>query len=204
MLAAGLTPMGVITQAVMVQAAIDVNGMGPAQKVHLADEIFAQQPNMLASILALSRMGVGMVELEVPLHILFVTFQAMKRSGHVWPIVSEDVQDRCMQRLTARARFNEGLPGDLANQVVQQFCDEHPERYLLAFVYGYLGDHGLLRVRTDAEKYLLMAALNLVECVSVRRTHLEVDRASGKDRVHVGIGGHDGKRQGGKAPAVRR
>lgn len=158
--------MGVITQAVMVQAAIDVNGMGPAQKVHLADEIFAQQPNLLASILTLSRMGVGMVELEVPLHILFVTFQAMKRSGHAWPVATEDLQDRCMQRLTARARFNDGLPGELADQVVQQFCDEHPERYLLAFVYGYLGEHELLRVRTDAEKYLLMAALNLVECVA--------------------------------------
>jgi len=158
--------MGVITQAVMVQAAIDVNGMDQAQKVSLAAEIFAQQPNMLASILALSRMGVGMEKLEVPLHILLVTFQAMKRSGRVWPIISEDLQDRCMQRLTARARFNEGLPGDLANQVVQQFCDEHPERYLLAFVYGYLGDHDLLRVRSDAEKYLLLAALNLAECVA--------------------------------------
>lgn len=39
--------------------------------------------------------------------------------------------------------------------------------YLLAFVYGYLGDHDLPRVRTDAEKYLLLAALNLVECVAV-------------------------------------
>ena len=158
--------MGVITQSVMVQADIDVNGMGPAQKVHLADEIFARQPNLLASVLALPRMGVGMVELEVPLHILFVTFQAMKRSGHAWPIVSEDLQDQCMQRLTARARFNEGLPDEPAKQVVQQFCDEHPERYLLAFVYGYLGEHDLLRVRTDAEKYLLMAALNLAECVA--------------------------------------
>jgi hypothetical protein len=158
--------MGVITQAVMVQADIDVSSMDPAQKVRLADEIFAKQPNLLASILALPRMGVGMVELEVPLHILFVTFQAMKRSGHAWPIVTEDLQDRCMQRLTARARFNDGLPGELADQVVQQFCDEHSERYLLAFVYGYLGDNDLLRVRTDAEKYLLMAALNLVECVA--------------------------------------
>jgi hypothetical protein len=165
-LATGLNAMGVIKQAVMVQADIDVNGMDPAQKVRLADEIFAKQPNLLASILALPRMGVGMVELEVPLHILFVTFQAMKRSGHAWPIVTEDLQDRCMQRLTARARFNDGLPGELANQVVQQFRDEHPERYLLAFVYGYLGDRDLLRVRTDAEKYLLMAALNLVECVA--------------------------------------
>lgn len=60
-----------------------------------------------------------------------------------------------MQRLTARARFNEGPPGDLANQVVQNFCDEHPERCLLVFVYGHLGDHDPLRVRTDAEKFLL-------------------------------------------------
>jgi hypothetical protein len=161
-----VTKMGVITQAVMVQAAIDVNAMAPARKVRLADEIFERQPNLLASILALHRMGVGMVELEVPLHILFVTFQAMKRSSHAWPVVSEDVQEACMQRLTARARFNEGLPEDLANQVTQQFCDEHPERYLLAFVYGHLGEHDLLRVRTDAEKYLLLAALNLVECVA--------------------------------------
>jgi hypothetical protein len=42
-----------------------------------------------------------------------------------------------MQRLTARMRFNEGLPEHLADQMVQQFCDEHRERYLLAFVYGY-------------------------------------------------------------------
>ena len=112
--------MGRITQAVMVQADIDVQRMGQADKVHLADEIFAQQPNLLASILVLPRMGVSMVELEVPLHILFVTFQAMKRSGHVWPIVSEDVQESCMQRLTARARFNEGLPADLVDQMVQQ------------------------------------------------------------------------------------
>lgn len=158
--------MGMITQSVMVQADIDVNGMSPAQKVALADEIFLQQPNLLASILVLQRMGVGLVELEVPLHILLVTFQAMKLSGRAWPIVTEEVQDKCMQRLTARARFNEGLPADLANTVVQQFCDEHPERYLLAFVYGYLGDHDLLAVRTDAEKFLMLGALNLVECVA--------------------------------------
>lgn len=158
--------MGVITQSVMIQADIGVRRMGQAQKVALADEIFLQQPNLLASILALPRMGVDMVQLEVPLHILLVTFQAMKLSGRAWPIVTEDVQETCMQRLTARARFNEGLPAELANKVVQQFCDKHPERYLLAFAYGYLGDHDLLSVRTDAEKFLLLAALNLVDCVA--------------------------------------
>ncbi len=155
-----------ITQAAMVRAAMEVNGMDQSQKVALADEIFVQQPNLLASILVLSRMGVDMAQLEVALHILLVTFQAMKASGHQWPVVTEDVQDQCMQHLTARARFNEGLPGELASQVVQQFCDEHPERYLLAFVYGYLGEQDLLAVRTETEKYLLLGALNLVECVA--------------------------------------
>jgi hypothetical protein len=96
-----------------------------------------------------------------------VTFQAMKRSGHAWPIVSKGMQEACMQRRTARARFNEGLPEDLANQITQQFCDEHPERYLIAFVFGHLGEHDLLCVRNDAEKYLLLAALNVVECVAL-------------------------------------
>lgn len=75
-------------------------------------------------------------------------------------------QDGCLQRLTARARFNEGLPQELATKGVEQFHTEHAERYVLAFVYGYLGDHDLMTVRTEAEKYLMMGALNLVACVA--------------------------------------
>ena len=158
--------MELITQAVLVRAIRDINAMNPAQKIELADEIFLQQPNLLASILVLTKMGVTTLQLEVPLHILLVTFQAMKHSGHTWPIVQDDVQDRCMQRLTARVRFNEGLPAQIADRLVKQFCDEHSERNLLAFVFGYLGEHDLLRVRTDAEKYLLLATINLVECLT--------------------------------------
>ncbi|SDC44791.1 hypothetical protein SAMN05444679_10392 [Variovorax sp. CF079] len=73
----------------------------------------------------------------------------------------------CLQRLAARLRFNEGLPPGLADQVVEQFCNEHSERYLLAFAYGYLGEHDLLSVRNDAEKFLLLAVLNLVECIAL-------------------------------------
>lgn len=158
--------MGLISQSVIVQADIGVKRMGQAQKVALADAIFLQQPTLLASILALPRMGVDMAQLEVALHILLVTFRAMQLSGHKWPVVTEDIQEGCLQRLTARARFNEGLPSDLVAQTVQQFCEEHRERYLLAFIYGYLREHDLLAVRTEAEKYLLMGTLNLVDCVA--------------------------------------
>lgn len=155
-----------LAQWAVIEADIAVRRMSHDQKVRLADEIYAQQPNLLASILALPRMGVDMAQLEVALHILLVSFQAMKLSGHAWPLVTEDIQDGCLQRLTARMRFNEGVPQDLATKVVEQFHTEHAERYLLAFVYGWLGEHDLMDVRNDAEKYLMLGALNLVECLA--------------------------------------
>ena len=150
--------MTLLTQAVMVRANIDVDRMSAQQKVELADEIYVQQPNLLASILVLPRYGVDMLQLEVPIHVLLVAFQAMKHCGHAVPTISEDVQETCLQRLTATMQFTEDVPPDLVEQMITKFCVDHPERYLLAFVYGYLGEHDLLRVRTDAEKFLVLAA----------------------------------------------
>jgi len=56
----------------------------------------------------------------------------------------------------SRGRLNEGLTTELGAQIVQQFCDEHAERNLLAFVYGHLGDHDLWAVRTEAERDLVL------------------------------------------------
>ena len=158
--------MTLLTQAVMARANIDIDRMSAQHKVELADEIHARQPNLLASILVLPRYGIDMLQLEVPIHILLVAFQAMKHCGRALPTISEDVQETCLQRLTATMRFTEGVPPDLVEQMITTFCVDHPERYLLAFVYGHLGEHDLLCVRTDAEKYLLLACLNLVECVA--------------------------------------
>ena len=158
--------MTLLTQAVMVRATIDVDRMDVQHKVEMADEIRVQQPNLLASILVLPQFGVDMQQLEVPIHVLLVAFQAMKHCGRALPTISEDVQETCLQRLTATLKFSEGVPPDLVEQMITKFCVDHPERYLLAFVYGHLGQHDLLRVRTDAEKYLMLACLNLVECVA--------------------------------------
>jgi len=158
--------MTLLMQAVMVRANIDVDRMSAQQKVELADEIYVQQPNLLASNLVLPRYGVDMLQLEVSIHVLLVAFQAMKHCGRALPTISEDVQETCLQRLTATMKFTEGVPPDLVEQMIMKFCVANAERYLLAFVYGHLGHHDLLRVRTDAEKFLLLAALNLVECIA--------------------------------------
>ena len=158
--------MSELSQAQVVQAAIAVERMSAAQRVALADEIYLRQPNLLASVLVLERMGVSLQQLEVPIYILMVAYQAIKASGLNWPLITEDVQERCLQRLSGSIQFDEGLSPELMRQAAQQRVGGHAQRYLLAFVHGYLRDHELLAVRSDAEKYLLLAAFNLVECIA--------------------------------------
>lgn len=155
-----------ITQAVLCEAALVVDRMGVPDRLRLADEVFAHQPNLLASVVVLRRMGASDVQIDIPVNVLLVAWQAMKSSGLQWPVISEDDQDACMQRLTARVRFAEGLPAELLPLAAAQHADWHGERFLLAFAYGQLRDHGLLEVKTEAEKYVLLATLNLVECIA--------------------------------------
>lgn len=164
--------MALITQAVLTKAAVDVSTMDAAERVRLADEVFAHQPNLLASVLVLRQMGASLRHMDVPIHILLVAYQAMKASGHTWPVISENTQEACLRRLTERIRFTEGMSGRALRRSMQQYIDEHREPYLLAFAYGHLGDNDLLGVRTEAEKCLLLATLNLVECIAFAAARL--------------------------------
>jgi hypothetical protein len=154
-----------IAQAHVAEAVRAFERMNAQRQVQLGDEIFAHQPNLLGSIVVLRRMGASDAQIGIALHVLFVAWLAMKASGHRWPVISEDDQDLCLQRLTAKARFVEGLPPKLLQQAVKQHISEHAEPQLLAFAYGHLCDSGLLGVRNEAEKHVLLAALNLVECI---------------------------------------
>lgn len=155
-----------IAQAHVAEAVRAVERMNAQAQVRLGDEIFAHQPNLLGSVVVLRRMGASDAQIGIALHVLFVAWLAMKASGHRWPVISEDNQDLCMQRLTARMRFVEGLSPELLQQAVAQHISEHAEPQLLASTYGHLRERGMLGARTEAEKYVLLAALNLVECIA--------------------------------------
>ena len=43
---------------------------------------------------------------------------------------------------------------------------DHSEQQLLAYVFGKFGEYGLLGMKTEAEKMMMLAALNLVECIA--------------------------------------
>ena len=145
--------------------------MSEAQKIALADEVFEKQPNLLASCLVQTQLGVAMENVEFLLHILFVCFQAMKEAGGPWPLISEDEQERQLTRLPTIIKFSEDLadPG-LADAARKQYIANHPEAPLLAFVVKELSDwlHDLAhqRLQLEADKYVMSAAINMVNCIA--------------------------------------
>ena len=104
--------------------------------------------------------------MDVVLNLLLVFHEAMKISGGSWPVVSEDVQERCLNRVSGRVCFTEGLSPQLQTQAVADAVESHPEKQLLAYVFGKFKESDLLGVETEAEKMLMLAALNLVECIA--------------------------------------
>ncbi len=132
----------------------------------LAEEIYAAQPNLFASVIVLQRYGATVEQIDVVLNLLLVFYKAMKVSGRNWPVISEDVQERCLTRISGRVRFIEGLSPQLQKQATSDAVGAHPEPQLLAYAFGKFEENGLLGIKTEAEKMLMLAALNLVECIA--------------------------------------
>jgi hypothetical protein len=158
--------MSSISHRHLADAVVRVERMSFHERDQLAHAVHAAQPNLFFSVLVLQRYGATLVELEVVLNMLLVFFEAMKCSGASWPLISEDVLERCLKRISGRVRSIEGLTPPQQRQVTSDAIDAHPEQLLLAYVYGKFEENGLLGVKSEAEKMLLLAALNLVECIA--------------------------------------
>jgi len=177
--------MATITHRHLADAVLRVAGMSFEERDRLADEVYSRQPNLFASVIVLHRYGATHVQMDVVLNILLVFDEAMRissssgssgrsssnssnaRSGaSQWPVISEDVQELSLRRISARVRFTEGLSPQLQQQAITDAIADHPEQLLLAYVFGKFGESDLLDVKTEAEKMLVLASLNLVECIA--------------------------------------
>lgn len=159
-----------ITQAILAEAVVELERMGAQAQLRLGDEIFARQPTLLGAVVVLRRFGANDVQIGIALHVLFVAWLAMKRceaqQGVRWPVITEDDYDLCMQRLTARVNFGQGLSSSLQDEAVKQQTDNYPQRYLLALAFGHLRENGVLAVNSDAEQQVILSTLGIVECIA--------------------------------------
>jgi hypothetical protein len=159
--------MASISTELLVNAARQVERLSLSERTQLADELHALQPNLFFSVLALQGFDAAIEDMEMVLMLLIVFHEAMKASGRNWPVISEDVQDRGLKRITARMRPGKRLTGQRQMRATAQSIANHPEQPMLAYVFGKFSEHGLLGIETEAHKMVMLAALNLVECIAL-------------------------------------
>jgi len=143
--------------------------MDMVQKEQVCDRIHAEQPNLLASVLALPRLRVSMQTVDVLLNVLIVLTLAVDKSGQCLAAVTEVDQERELQRLVAIMRFSEGLDASLMAQSIQHTTAYRHERFLLAYVIDTLKRAGLTQIKDEAAKYPILAAINLVNCIATAK-----------------------------------
>lgn len=136
------------------------------ERSDLLDTIFGQQPNLVRSVLVLKEFGAASVQLEIALHGLMIASLAMNESGHRWPVVTEEDQATGLERITRHMKMHRSAPNDEARDEIEQYVRTHRERPLLAFLFKHLQDNGMLDVRTEAEKYVVLVTLNIGECIA--------------------------------------
>jgi hypothetical protein len=147
-----------------------VRSMSLKEKEALAEEIHRRQPHMLASCLVQSRLGVEPAAVEFLLNILLVCYQSMKESGLQWSIITEDEQERQMQRWIGAVQFSEHAMGSAADGAREQYASQHPEQPLLAFVVSetsqWLREISERNAEAQSDKFVMMASMNLVNCIA--------------------------------------
>ena len=147
-----------------------VRVMSVKEKEALADEIYLHQPHLLASCLVQPRLGVEPAAVEFLLNILFVCYQSMKESGLRWSVITEEEQERQMQRWIGAVQFSEHAMGSAADGAREQYASQHPEQPLLAFVLSeanrWLRGISERTAEAESDKFVMMASMNLVNCIA--------------------------------------
>jgi hypothetical protein len=156
-----------ITRCALSRAVARVRAMDETQKDQLADQLFRAQPHVVASLLVQKQLGVSLEKMDFLVDILLTCFQAMKESGVIWPLITEQEQERQMGRFVATVHFGDDLPGSFRDRALKQYIEAHPESELLAFVNVETADWLQRVVPDESDKYVVMAAFNFVNCIAL-------------------------------------
>jgi hypothetical protein len=150
--------------------------MDMPQKTAIVDEIYLKQPNLLASCVIQRRLGADDQTVEFLLNMLLTCYVAMLESGFEWPLISETDQERELQRTVGTVLFSEQLTDPTAaNAARTQYIATHPEQPLLSLVMTecnqWLKDLAQRKAEKESDKYVMMASINLVNCIARSDAH---------------------------------
>lgn len=132
----------------------------------VVDRIYLSQPNLLASVLALQKFGNTMEHIDQILKILIILQLALEFGKIKIALISEQAQERELSRLAASVKLSEKLSNTLASKSIQNHIENHKEKLALAFAYNIMSESGILSLSEENSKYLILAGLNLVNCIA--------------------------------------
>ncbi len=158
--------MPMISETNIACAVRKVHAMDMKTKEILCDEIFIEQPNLLASVLVQQQMGNELEEIDVLLKILMVLHIAIKESGKKISKITEKEQEYQLKLFSATVKFTESMGNDFVDASLKQFIKDHKESNFLSYVVGEMRDANFFENRKENSKYLIMAGINLVSCIA--------------------------------------
>lgn len=148
------------------KALLKAQKMSLKEKEHVVDEIFNEQPNLLASVLCLQQIGNSLESIDVLLNILIVAHLSLRESGVKVVKISEQLQEKEMARFVEEVKFTKGLSASGIADSLQQYAASKNEQYLLAFSLNEMMNAGFANLDQEQSKYLIMAGVNIVNCIS--------------------------------------
>ena len=132
----------------------------------ICDELYNDQPNLLASVLVQQQLGNLLQDVDVLLNILIVLHLALKEAGMKISKVTEQEQEHQLRLLKDTILFSEGLSDDLVKSSVNQYISNHKEPILLTYVIDTMQAAGFFEKKHENSKFLSLAGLNLVACIA--------------------------------------
>ncbi|MBL4607546.1 MAG: hypothetical protein JKY01_06925 [Pseudomonadales bacterium] len=140
--------------------------MSLQEKESIVDEIFNEQPNLLASVLVQPQMGNSLENIDVLLNILIVAHISLKESGVKLRKITESLQESEMAKFVVTVNFSEGLDSSGIVSAIGQYIASQREKYLLVYAFNEMNNAGFCSLKTENYKYLIMAGINIVSCIS--------------------------------------
>jgi hypothetical protein len=89
--------------------------------------------------------------IDVLIELLLAVFTAMNAVGGTWPVISEELQKRCLARIRGRARFIEGLAPPQVEAAIRDTAVKQAEAFLLAHALDVMRRQGWLGIGDDTQ-----------------------------------------------------
>jgi len=159
-----------IQKSALVEAIKKSNEMSLTELEQVVDEIYIEQPHLLASVLVQSQLGNKFEDVDVLLKILIVTFLALKYSNIKLEMITEKLQEKELAKYVGHIKFFEGLSQNNATEAINDFFNNKSEKLLFSFVIDAMIGAGFIKRKNESTQYLMMSGINVVNCVCAAKT----------------------------------